>query len=409
MLTQSDMRVLRDLAAQLAEVAALPAQAERRAMWRALNRLNMQRPMVMIDQMPWNELAVDDSLTCRVADGYWRSVERDMRQTLYKWRHLPVDMVVNPYLSLPRPIHNTGWGIDIARETLSLSEGDTAPSQHFDNQIQGMEDVERIQNPIITLDEAREREIIQTAEVLFAGILPFRMTGVCMHLGVWDTISQWMGVTDCYIEIMDRPEMIHAMMEKLTRGLISQIEQMNALKLFDVNSHLCHCSHTFGDEPWEDDAEPVSGRAWAFGLAQLFTSVAPEVTDEFEVQYMKRVFPHFHAIYYGCCDRLDDRMEVIAQLPKIRKLSCSPWSDREHFAQTMPDWCVMSNKPTPALLAGSRMDEDQVRADLRRTIKAARAYNRPLEMILKDISTVSRDPARLWRWAEIAMEEVNNA
>ena len=50
-------------------------------------------------------------------------------------------------------------------------------------------------------------------------------------------------------------------------------------------------------------------------------------------------------------------------------------------------------------------DEDAARRDLRRTIKAARANGVPLEMILKDVSTVRYDPKRLWRWAEIAIEE----
>jgi hypothetical protein len=39
---------------------------------------------------------------------------------------------------------------------------------------------------------------------------------------------------------------------------------------------------------------------------------------------------------------------------------------------------------------------------------AAKRYNVPLEMILKDISTVQNDPTRLWRWAEIAAEETAN-
>jgi len=99
-------------------------------------------------------------------------------------------------------------------------------------------------------------------------------------------------------------------------------------------------------------------------------------------------------------------MDVIEKLPKIRKLSCSPWSDREHFADLMPDYCVMSNKPNPAYLADGKLDEALVRNDLRRTIAAAKRHNRNLELILKDISTVSHNPAVLWRWQEIAMEEV---
>jgi len=408
MLNQVEIKVLRELAEKYAAVAALPAQNEKRRLWLKLNTINMERPMVLIDQIPWNEMDVDGSLICQVQDPYWRGVETEMRQTLYKWQHMPADMVVNPYICLPRPFHNTGWGITAQAENyIILEQNATSSSTEYVNQIEEPEDLEKIQMPKITLDVAREAEIIQQAHELFDGIIEFRMTGEkMMHLGIWDSIAQWMGVTNCYIELMDRPEMIHAMMEKLTQGLISTIHQMNELELFDIYSNTCHCSQTFlPDMPKEGD-RALSGNAWAFGLAQLFTSVSPEITKEFEVDYMKRVFPYFGAIYYGCCDRLDDRMDYIRQLPKIRKLSCSPWSVREAFAEKMPEYCVMSNKPNPAFLASGKLNEDIVREDIRRTIAAAKNYNRSLELIQKDISTVNHNPACLWRWQEIAMEEV---
>ena len=408
-LTARDQEVLRTLAKQWSEIAVLPEMGKRRDLWYKLNRLNMERPMVLIDQVCWHEMDVDGFLKCEVNDPYFRGVEAQMRRAIYEWKHMPVDMVFNPYLCLPRPVTNSGWGIDAEVDRLLNDNTSDVASQHMHNQIHGDEDIDRIQMPVITLDKGREAEIRQQADALFAGITDYKMTGISMHLGIWDTISMWMGVTDCYLELVDRPEMIHRMMEKLTAGLLSMIDQMNAQGLFDVYSNMCHCSHTFSDDlpPKECNLEhPKSTDAWAFGLAQLFTSVSPQITDEFEVAYMQRVFPKFGAIYYGCCDRLDDRMDVIAKLPNIRKLSCSPWSECETFAEMMPGHCVMSNKPTPAFLATGALDEGLVRADIRRTVTAAKAHNRNLELILKDISTVNYDPQKLWRWAEIAMEEV---
>ena len=407
MLNPNETAVLRGLAKQYADIAALPVHAQKREMWLKLNSINMERPMLLIDQIPWNEMDVDGSLICQVNEPYWRGVEWNLRTCIYKWKHMPADMVFNPYICLPRPIENSGWGIERKiSQHIILEEGATASSSVFDNQIQDMDDLEKITMPRITLDAPKEEAIIRQAHELFDGIIEFRMTGESMHLGIWDSISQWMGVTNCYIELMDNPEMIHALMEKLTQGLIGMIHQMNELELFDIHSNTCHCSQTFlRDMPKEGD-RALSGNAWAFGLAQLFTSVSPQITDEFEVQYMKRIFPYFGAIYYGCCDRLDDRMRIIEKLPKIRKLSCSPWSVRERFADEMPAYCVMSNKPNPAFLAGGRLDEQLVRDDIRRTIDAARAHNRSLELILKDISTVNHNPACLWRWQEIAMEEI---
>lgn len=407
MLTQNDIQILRPLLFEYADAAALPIHQEKKRLWLKLNHLQMERPLLLIDQIPWNEMDTDGSLVCHVQDPYWRSVEWNLRTMLYKFRHMPGDMVLDPYVCLPRPIHNSGWGISVKESrVIELELNSTAPSREFVNQIQSMEDVERIQMPRLTLDADHELQIRQEANLLFDGIIDYRMTGLCMHLGIWDTIAMWMGVENCYFALMDTPELIHALMEKLTTGLIGMIEQMNKQELFDIHSNLCHCSQTFlQDMPKEGD-HALSGNSWAFGLAQLFTSVSPSITREFEVDYMKRVFPHFGAIYYGCCDRLDDRMSVIEKLPKIRKLSCSPWSNREHFAEVMPSYCVMSAKPNPAFLASGKLDEQLVRDDIRRTIDAAKAHHRNLELILKDISTVNHNPACLWRWQEIAMEEI---
>ncbi len=66
-----DRATIRELAAQAAEIAALPVQEEKRRLWRRLNGLAPERPMVMIDQVCWNEMDVDDELApalrgCRV-------------------------------------------------------------------------------------------------------------------------------------------------------------------------------------------------------------------------------------------------------------------------------------------------------------------------------------------------------
>ncbi len=51
MLNKKNVKVLRKLAAQVAEIAALPAQEEKRSLWSKLNALKRERPMVIIDQI----------------------------------------------------------------------------------------------------------------------------------------------------------------------------------------------------------------------------------------------------------------------------------------------------------------------------------------------------------------------
>ena len=112
----------------------------------------------------------------------------------------------------------------------------------------------------------------------------------------------------------------------------------------------------------------------------------------------------FGMLYYGCCDRLDDRLDLVKKIPHVKKVSCSPWSDRERFAENIGPELIMSNKPTPAFVAGDSFDGDVIQKDLERTVEAARRNNVNLEFILKDISTVRYQPERLTQWAEIAMK-----
>ena len=405
-INQHDRDVLRTLASRYMEYATSDKNNQKRELWKALNRLDMQKPMVTIEQMPWHELDVDGFLSCKVEDPYFRDVEWGLRMLIYKWEHLPADMVLNPYITINRVIHNTGFGIG----TRCLAHNSTGQVQThlFEDQLAEMEDVEKIKTPVLTPDYEREAEIWAAASDIFGGIAPLRWGGIQVHSGLWDQITFWKGVENCYMDLIDRPELIHAIVDRYTNAFLAQLDQINALGAYDNTSNMCHCGYTFSDgDRVLEDATSYDG--WTYSMAQLFTSVSPAINEEFEVPYMSKIFRRFRSVYYGCCERLDDRLHVIDRMPNIRKISCSPWSDREHFAATLPKKYIMSNKPDPSYLAHATFDEELVRKDLRRTIAAAKENGLALELLLKDITTVKGDPRRLWRWSEIALEETTNA
>ena len=111
MLGTHDKHIIRQLAGEVAEIAALPVQEEKRALWRRLNGLQPVRPMVMIDQVCWNEMDVDGELAFSCEDPECAGYEWYLRTLLYQWRHFPVDMVVEPFIRVPKAVRNTGFGI----------------------------------------------------------------------------------------------------------------------------------------------------------------------------------------------------------------------------------------------------------------------------------------------------------
>ena len=111
-----DRQILRELGSQVAEIAAMPAQQETIAAWKALNGLKPVRPMFMIDQMPWHEMDVNGELERQTQDPFRRAIETELRQTLYRWRHLRTDMVVPSVVEVAKVIRGGDFGIDVIEE-----------------------------------------------------------------------------------------------------------------------------------------------------------------------------------------------------------------------------------------------------------------------------------------------------
>jgi hypothetical protein len=142
------------------------------------------------------------------------------------------------------------------------------------------------------------------------------------------------------------------------------------------------------------------------GMAQIFASVSPAMHKEFDLDYAVRFYKRFGLVYYGCCEPLDTKLHLVKKIPNLRKISMSPWVDVERGAEQIGRDFVFSRKPSPAFLAGSSWHPDRVEEDLRDVVTRCAHHGCPLELILKDISTVGYQPQRLWEWEKIAMRVV---
>ena len=411
-ISKKDKSILHDLAARLAEIAALPIQEEKRSLWRNLNGLQHTRPMVMIDQVCWNEMNVNDELTLRCNDPECRRYEESLRQTLFQWRHFPVDMVVEPFIRIPKAIQNTGFGICV-QENIAISDPQNSVVGHaYTNQFQTMDDLEKIQMPQITHDPDETNRRLDVAHELFDGTLEVREWGYDPYLSLWDPISTWMGVENALFTLMDQPDLMHGIVGRMTDGYLGMLDQLVEQGLLCQPQSLIHCTGAYTDELPADGYDPEKPRTqdvWMFGLAQMFSTVSPRMFKEFEVDYASRICDRFGLVYYGCCDPLDKKMNQVRMIPHVRKVSMSPWVDQERGAAEIGRDYVFSRKPSPALVAFDRFDPEVIRKDLDATVKICQKNDCSLELILKDISTVRYQPQRLFQWAEVAMQVVGAA
>ena len=410
MLNTTDISILRKLAKCVAEIAALPVQEEKRALWRKLNARKPARPMVMIDQVCWNEMNIADELTLRCADAECRGYEDYLRKTIYQWRHFPVDMVVDSFIRVPKAIRNTGLGIDVQEEIAVSDSTNSIVGHKYENQFQTEADLEKIKTPRVSHDIAETERRMAVAHEIFDGLLdvrPLGLDGLVFNLSLWDPISTWMGVENALYAMVDKPDFMHRLLSRMTDGYLSMLDQLEKQSLLCEFQNLIHCTGAYTDElpaPGYDPNKPRTKDLWMFGMAQMLSTVSPEMFKEFEVDYTSRICERFGLVYYGCCDPLDGKMNEVRMIPNVRKVSMSPWVNQERGAAEIKSDFVYSRKPSPALLAPDHFRPDQARADLVATRNVCDKYGCPLEFILKDISTVRYEPQRLFEWADIAMQ-----
>ena len=130
MLTSHDRECLRRLAGEMAEAAALPVHQTRTDLWQRLNDLETGvRPLLMCIEICWKEFAAEKELRPTCVESVPRAIEQSFRRTLYQWRHLPLDMVIEPVFYRPvvlKPYANFGLPI-IEDNTIPQNQGDKVP------------------------------------------------------------------------------------------------------------------------------------------------------------------------------------------------------------------------------------------------------------------------------------------
>jgi len=404
-----DRSILRELAHRQAEAAALPENAERRAEWTRLNGRRPGRPLVWINEMPWHEMDVNGELELHCSDDFCRQTEQGLRRTLYQWDHMRADMIIDGEIYSPLVIRDTGFGI--AQEVAAIAENGR-PGLHtklYRPQINDEQDVRRIKPPQVTHDEAASEENYQTLVGLVGDILPVKQTGIThIWFSPWDALITWWGVEQALMDLALRPELVHQAMDRLVDANLSRLEQLEALGL------LCwtNGNHRVGsgglgctDELPQPDFDPARVRPfdqWGCATAQIFSEVSPEMHEEFALSYERRWLDRFGLTYYGCCEPLHHKIDLLRTVPNLRKVSMSPKADVATMVEAAGDRYVLSYKPNPAILATDTWNPVRARHELAAVLDRTRGC--VVEIIMKDITTVRDEPQRLWKWSRMAAE-----
>ena len=402
-----DKAILREFAKKYAEIAALPIQKERMDRARDINDLKPRRPIVWIYEIPWHEMDIDDKLTLVCQDPLAREAEWFFRTALYRHEYLDSDMVTEPAFPLRKKYTNSGMGIEIDEHVISSDDKNHIVSHSYNDQLDTMDKVNALKEPVIKALPDLDAQRLEAAQSVFGDILPIRPVGEYIYHAPWDVIPRYRGVMPVLMDLIDKPELMHATVKKITDYSLSVMKQKEAQGLLEHDITDLHCT-----PPYVSDIEKPQGPAklknvWFRGMAQLFTEVSPDMFKEFDLDYMKPLMAECGLVYYGCCEALERKIDLLKTIPNLRKIGVSPQANPESCAEQIRGDYVYAHKPNPAHVAGN-FDTDTVREEIMRVINTCQAHGCPYEFVLKDISTVGYKPGNLIQWAKTVQDVISH-
>jgi hypothetical protein len=222
------------------------------------------------------------------------------------------------------------------------------------------------------------------------------------------TLVNLRGLLQIMYDMVDEPDRLHELMAFLRDGHLAKLDFLEREGLLSLNNGGTYVgsggfgwTHELPQTDFSGAVRPCD--MWGFGESQETVGVSPEMYAEFVLPYQLPILARFGLNCYGCCEPLDKRWEYVKQIPRLRRVSVSPWSNRAYMAEQLGANYILSMKPNPADLARDGFDEEKVRAILREDLQATRGCR--VEVIMKDNHTIRDDPRRVVRWVQIAREE----
>jgi len=420
MISKSDRDIIRGLADQWRELASLPVMEERKRLWKAVHDLKAERPVILFETAWIQGFVRAEEIRCE--DPLLRSVEQNMRVTLRQAEELGDDLVVEPHYRLGWRMKFSDYGVPVEIHAPPFAENSIAYTFSFP--IATPADIGRLRSRTIAVDREETERRRAILEDVMGDILPVRLGNFDpfisdFNLGEYDDLGfngnfffgltwqlyRFLGNDRLLYWVYDEPAAVHQLMAYLLADRLALFEFFEKEGLLDFNTDSQMAGpRSYGyvsDLPAPGAPRPARLKdVWGWAESQEFQMMSPEMYGEFVLPYLAKLSERFGLVYYGCCERVDDRLPLIVDaIPNLRSVSVSGWSNLARTAEILGKKYVFSRKPTPAYLSGPNPDWDRLEADMKNTRAATRDCN--LEILFRDVYTINGDRPRLRRWVDM--------
>lgn len=397
---------VRELARRIAELANSSENEQRCRRWCDVNSLRKpDRPPVICHpgSGAWRELLPDGAPLGD--DSFLTGLEVNLRRQLFKW-DLGDDTVLDRGMPVGTVMRLEGqhlWGLPVQVVHPEGGSDGTRTAWRYDPPLREEGDIERIVAPCFRHDRAATQQALDRMDALLGDILPVRETCAVPGPGAWlhGWATQLRGVEQLLVDLMDRPEWVHRLMRTLMEGHLGVMDQFERAGVLTLNNTgLMECDDL--PQAGFDPAQVRLRDTWGRGESQEFQGVSPSQHEEFLLRYQKPILERAGLTFYGCCENLTNKIDLILSIPNLRRFVCSPWTDIGKLAAAVEERYAIEwrQKATDVVYASAGLQS--VADHLERGLRLAATC--PLMIVLQELETVNGNLTRLSEWAALAKD-----
>jgi hypothetical protein len=397
-----DVAILRELAKQVAEIAAKDIQDERRELWRAHNNSERVRPPVLM------------------RGGYERELLRSItlcEDQFYRWHEIGLrarilidmfgdDNIIEPWITQRAAFRipdDEIWGVKFIRE----NAGGDSIGFHMAPALPSFDDMESMRTPSHEIDEARTSELAERLHDAVGDILQIHVNRAPQWSDWAADISTHLGYLrgheQMFYDMRDNPDELHRLLAFMRDGVLKaqgEAELAGDWSLCEHANQVMPYVRTLAD-PKPNSYGAKRGELYYFFAAQEFAGISPEMHEEFLLRYQMPIMEKFGLVAYGCCEDLTNKIDILRKIPNLQRIAVTPFADAERCAEQIGGDYVISYRPNPTLVRGE-FDAEYIGKILKNDIEAFRRHGCVYDICLKDISTVGGDPGRLVKFTELS-------
>ncbi len=407
-----DKERLRELAQQWMELAQQPIMEERKALWGKLHALQDCRPMMLVETGYIADFVRQEELQC--ADAYLRRVEQYLLEHIIHAREVGDDLVLEPFLRIGYSMEQPSFGVEV-----QMVSADKGLAYVFEHVITRPEQMQTLVQREFAVDHARTAARKQRLEELFGDILPVRVCNYdffdedgCFDwvgnffFGLTWQLHRFMGLENMMLWYYDHPQEMHALLRYMTDDrlrMFRTLEREGCLAANTDGQMAGPCFYGYCDDMPQVDGAATTRQLWAWCESQESSSISVPMYEEFVLPYLAELSAHFGKIYYGCCEPVYDRIDVLRRkIPNLRALSVSMWNDFDVVGERIGKDFVYSRKPAPPQMSGTQADWELVRRDLEITKRSAQGCH--LELLFRDLYDIGGERGRLRQWTDLVRQ-----